>query len=171
MPFRLRASDCTVSSCCLKGDACGTLTSWQAQGQETHPIVNAESSLLSLCVCTCTNCWFPVCLMYWPCAFAFVHLILLQTEPHQALADLQSHVGRDQSHLSRWTVSRRNIPHYQGRRCRFLEKVFWRKVSFLLILRCMCQIRSDLSSCRYSSNQLKLFVMEECLFSPPFSSE
>lgn len=58
MPFRLCASDCTVSPCCLKGDVCGTLTSRQAQGQETGSTENAESSLFSLCVYT--DCWFPV---------------------------------------------------------------------------------------------------------------
>lgn len=121
-----------------------------------------EFTFLFVCVYTCTA-W----LLNFLCLIYFVRLVLLQTKPYQALADLQSHVGRDQSHLSRWTVPRRHIPHYQGRRRRVLEKVFWRKVSlssFLLVSRCICQIRCDLSSLSLELQSIKTLCHGEMRF-------
>lgn len=52
-----------------------------------------------------------------------------QTEPHQAVPDLQSHAGWAEGHLSQRSVSRGQLPHHQGWRCRVLETRFWRQVS------------------------------------------
>lgn len=52
-----------------------------------------------------------------------------QTEPHQTVPDLQSHAGWAEGHLSQRSVSRGQLPHHQGWRCRVLETRFWRQVS------------------------------------------
>lgn len=141
VPFRTSASDCVVSTWILKRDVRGILTFRQAQGQETLVSPLNKRSLLYA-----HDCWFLVCLLYWPWHVSLCCFISFQAKPHQALVDLQSHAGRDQSHLPGRTVPGRHVPHHQGRRCRFLEEIFRRKVkAFFLVFRHVCQIRSALS--------------------------
>lgn len=54
----------------------------------------------------------------------------LQTEPDQALTDLQPHAGWNQSHLPWGTLPRGQLQDHQSWCCWLLEEIFWRKVRF-----------------------------------------